>query len=62
MQSGSPAIDYIPDGVNGCVGGVTTDQRGGIRDGGTHRGGSACDIGAYEFDAFLSLFLPLISK
>ena len=62
LQSGSAAIDYIPDGVNGCVGGVTTDQRDGFRAGGTHHGGSACDIGAYEFDAFLNLFLPLISK
>jgi hypothetical protein len=62
VQNGSPAIDYIQNGLNGCVGGVTTDQRGGIRAGGTHRGGSACDIGAYEFDAFLTFYLPLIRK
>ena len=49
LQLSSPAIDHIPDGVNGC--GSTpldNDQRAGSRpvDGGS---GGGCDIGAYEY-------------
>jgi hypothetical protein len=48
LGTGSPAIDEIPDGTNGCVGGTSVDQRGAVRADGAGRGGSACDIGAYE--------------
>jgi len=55
LGSGSAAIDQIPDGTNGCVAGTSTDQRGAVRAGqvtsGDHRGGTACDIGAYEYDS-----------
>jgi CSLREA domain-containing protein len=44
LRSGSPAIDHIPNGVNGCGTTITTDQRGVARP-----QGDACDIGAYEF-------------
>jgi hypothetical protein len=43
LQSGSPAIDAIPAGANGCGTTITTDQRGVSR---PQAGG--CDIGAYE--------------
>jgi uncharacterized repeat protein (TIGR01451 family)/CSLREA domain-containing protein len=43
LQSGSPAIDVIPSGVNGCGTTITTDQRGASRP-----QGSGCDIGAFE--------------
>ncbi len=61
LNTGSPAIDAIPANVF-CVAGVTTDQRGGARAGGLHRGGSACDLGAYEFDAFFRSFIPQVRK
>jgi uncharacterized repeat protein (TIGR01451 family) len=41
---GSPAIDAIPSGINGCGTTIMTDQRGVSRPQGT-----ACDIGAFEF-------------
>jgi hypothetical protein len=44
LQIGSPAIDHIPPGVNGCGTTISTDQRGVSRP-----QGSGCDIGAYEF-------------
>jgi hypothetical protein len=43
LLAGSPAIDHIPVGVNGCGTTVTTDQRGVKRPQGV-----GCDIGAYE--------------
>ena len=43
LRPGSPAIDHIPPGVNGCGTTVSTDQRGVSRP-----QGSGCDIGAYE--------------
>jgi hypothetical protein len=53
LQVGSPAINgVVYNAPNGCP---TTDQRGYARS-------SACDIGAYEYGGFLSLFLPLILK
>jgi hypothetical protein len=39
----SPAIDAIPEGVNGCGSTITTDQRGVERP-----QGGGCDIGAFE--------------
>jgi|GEM_PF-2100226 CSLREA domain-containing protein len=42
---GSPAIDAIPFGANGCGTSITTDQRGFARPFPT---GGHCDIGAYE--------------
>jgi hypothetical protein len=53
---GSPAIDAIPFGANGCGTTITTDQRGVTRP--IH---GECDIGAYEVDYF-DVFLPLIEK
>lgn len=53
LQAGSPAINRIPNGTNGCGTTITTDQRGFIRVG-------PCDIGAFEY--VLRLFLPLILK
>jgi hypothetical protein len=51
LLPGSPAIERIPDGVNNCQAGNSTDQRGYIRaGGGAGQGGVACDMGAYEFD------------
>jgi hypothetical protein len=44
LLSGSPAIDAIPPGANGCGVTNTTDQRGVSRP-----NGPGCDIGAYEF-------------
>ncbi len=49
LLSDSPAIEQIPDGANGCTANASVDQRGAVRAGGTNRGGTACDIGAYEY-------------
>jgi hypothetical protein len=43
LQPGSPAIDAIPVGVNGCGTTITSDQRGVSRP-----QGAGCDIGAFE--------------
>ena len=43
LQKGSPALDYIPKGQNGCNTTIKTDQRGVKRP-----QGKACDVGAYE--------------
>jgi hypothetical protein len=55
LITGSPAIDQIADGTNGCDAGTSLDQRGAVRAGqvnpGDHRGGTSCDIGAYEYDS-----------
>jgi len=65
---GSPAKDAIPDGVNGCEAGVSLDQRGEVRGGGTSSTGyAACDIGAFEYGsgegpAVNEIFLPLVNK
>jgi len=47
LVPGSPAIDRIPHGVNGCGTTITTDQRGFLR---PSPSGGSCDIGAYEVD------------
>jgi hypothetical protein len=46
LLAGSPAIDAIPNGVNGCGDTYTQDQRGVPRP-----IGGACDVGAYEAGA-----------
>jgi CSLREA domain-containing protein len=43
LQAGSPALNVIPNSVNGCGTTFTTDQRGESRP-----QGSNCDIGAFE--------------
>jgi len=43
LLSGSPAIDAIPPGINGCGTRIATDQRGVSRP-----QGPGCDIGAFE--------------
>jgi hypothetical protein len=43
LLKGSPAVNVIPEGTNGCGTEITTDQRGVKRP-----QGSGCDIGAYE--------------
>ena len=51
----SPAIDFIPVGVNGCTPGTSADQRGAARAGdslnGANSGGLSCDIGAFEYNS-----------
>ncbi len=56
LLAGSPALDQIPNGTNGCGTTYTTDQRGSARP----QNGS-CDIGAFEGIAS-DLNLPLILK
>jgi hypothetical protein len=51
LDAGSVAIDQIPNGTNGCIAGTSTDQRGYTRAGGASKGGTACDVGAYEYEA-----------
>ena len=51
LGSVSFAIDQIPDGTNGCAGGTSTDQRGAARANGANMGGTACDVGAYEYSS-----------
>jgi uncharacterized repeat protein (TIGR01451 family) len=49
LLTGSPALDAIPNGVNGCGTTYTQDQRGQPRPSTT---GGACDVGAYEARPF----------
>lgn len=58
LVTNSPAIDQItpiPGDPLCNTDGSSVDQRGGVRAGeitpGDHRGGTACDIGAYEYDS-----------
>jgi hypothetical protein len=54
----SPAIDAIPDGVNGCGTTLTADQRSVPRP-----INGRCDIGAVEYGAMLPwLYLPLVIR
>ena len=46
LLRGSPALNAIPEGKNGCGTRVTTDQRGIARP-----QGSGCDVGAFELKA-----------
>jgi uncharacterized repeat protein (TIGR01451 family)/CSLREA domain-containing protein len=50
LQLNSPALNYIPEGGNNYNGAPGTDQRGVSRP-----RGAACDIGAYEAQAELTL-------
>ena len=59
LDTASVAIDKISIGTNGCVAGTSTDQRGADRAGGPGSGGSACDIGAYEYDSGLPTAIAL---
>ena len=57
LINGSIAIDYIPNGTNGCGTTITSDQRGAVRPQGT-----GCEIGAYEGRGIFNINLPLILK
>ena len=58
LQSGSPAIDAIPNGSAGCSSTYTRDQRGFVRPrDGDGNGSFACDNGAYEAGLGSSLLL-----
>ena len=57
LQYGSPAINHIPNGTNGCGTTITTDQRGVVRP-----KGSGCDIGAYEVIEHFNYYLPLVFR
>lgn len=52
LLSGSPALDAIPKGTNGCGTTITTDQRGVRRP-----QDKGCEIGAYEVKGFPWLYL-----
>ncbi|RME83964.1 MAG: right-handed parallel beta-helix repeat-containing protein [Caldilineae bacterium] len=67
LQPGAVAIDAIPAGVNGCQAGISRDQRGAPRAGGSGLGGDACDSGAYEAASTVPpsetrLYVPLIIR
>ena len=65
LRTGSPAIEQIPNGTNGCQAGVSTDQRGYPRAGGAGYGGSSCDMGAYEHGTappVKRVYLPIVFK
>jgi CSLREA domain-containing protein len=57
LQDGSPAIDAIPDGTNGCGTDITQDQRGVSRP-----QGSACDIGAFEVEVEVDNTAPFVTE
>lgn len=50
LVSGSPAIDAISTATALCTAG-DPDQRNAPRANGVNQGGTACDIGAYEYDS-----------
>nr|MDJ0755344.1 right-handed parallel beta-helix repeat-containing protein [Ardenticatenaceae bacterium] len=56
LLAGSPAIDAIPDGVNGCGTTFITDQRGEERP-----FGDGCDIGSFERGVNI-IYLPVILR
>ena len=57
LLTGSPAIDRIPSGANGCGTTITTDQRGVTRPQGAN-----CDSGAYEVAVVIDAEPPAISN
>ena len=54
---GSPAIDAIPQGANGCGTDITQDQRGVSRP-----QGSACDIGSFELEKLPDTQAPRVES
>jgi hypothetical protein len=64
LFSGSPALDQIPAGANGCGTIFVTDQRGLARPlDGDLDGVPACDMGAYESNGLNRItYLPIILK
>lgn len=59
LLAGSPAIDHIPNGTNGCgTDPLDEDQRGVARP----QGEGACDIGAFELVPSYRIFLPLVLR
>lgn len=57
LLAGSPAIDKIPSGANGCGTTITTDQRGVARPQGAN-----CDIGAYEVAVVSDAWPPTVTN
>jgi CSLREA domain-containing protein len=55
INDSSPAWNQIPNYSNGCISGLTRDQRFVVRF-------ANCDIGAYEFDQASHLYLPLVVR
>jgi hypothetical protein len=56
LDATSPAWDQIPHGVNGCISGITRDQRFIVRF-------ANCDIGAFEYDqSTYHIYLPLVMR
>ena len=54
LKPGSPALDHIPNGINGCAAG-SYDQRAFLRF-------PPCDIGAYEVDQSEHIYVPMLSR
>lgn len=48
LEDGSPALEQIPSGTNGCGTTYTTDQRGETRPGSKNQPTNKCEIGAWE--------------
>jgi hypothetical protein len=59
LQSGSPALDKVPNGTNGCgASPLDVDQRGFARPRPT---GDSCDMGAYETQSAL-IYVPTVLR
>ncbi len=59
LLPGSPAIDAIPSGTNGCAGTLTVDQRNRTRPVSYPDYSGGCDIGAFELQSPESFTSPL---
>ena len=57
LDDGSPALNQIPDGTNGCGTTYTEDQRGVSRPQGTD-----CDIGSFEGEGGFFIYLPMVIR
>ena len=57
LITGSPAVNKIPVGINGCGTDVQEDQRGAIRP-----EGLKCDIGAFEGTLTFQIYIPLLFR